>query len=216
MSIQFQWRDKIDAGYWRDLLEGWREALVTWFTTVRDIDWRNIDWREELKPAKLRVTINRHAKGISIAASVLIFVLMIISFWSFFHQPVTPVKSVSYAYFIDEETGKETYESITEIPPLKGYSGKSTLVRIIYYSCDGCKTRTAAYYEKYTPEAKSLLEQNQGKPLDQMTFSQVQDGHMVRSPASGSPWVKANSPEGMQARQIMPCSNGGGITYCTP
>jgi hypothetical protein len=211
-----QWRQKLAPEYWRDQWGEWRDALGRSWQALRDIDWRDIDWRTELKPRKLRTTVNEHAKGVSLGLAIFILLISMVSLWSYMRRPALAQKAVRYAYFVDEETGRETYEPIRAVPPLTGASGKPTLVRAFFYSCDGGKTRIAAYYDEYLPEAKKLLEAHQEKGMDAATYEQVESGHVVRSPGNGAPWVPFSSVVGMQVRNSFHCADGGTVTFCTP
>jgi len=129
-----------------------------------------------------------------------------------------------YAYYIDEETGEESTQSINEIPPLVNQkTGKPTLVRASYYSCGNCKKdRKLAYLEKFTPQAKEVLEKarkatSEGMPpMEDMSVHMR--GYFVRSPQAGSNWVLAESEQGRQVTSAIACPNGDNtnLKLCLP
>lgn len=98
--------------------------------------------------------------------------------------------------FVDEETGETSIRPADDIPPLIGSRGKPTLVRAIYdWGPD--KTRVLQCYQKYTPEAKAIVERiirRKNITADEMRAAQA--GCLVRRPESGAPWVPRFSAEG--------------------
>lgn len=130
-----------------------------------------------------------------------------------------------YAYYIDEETGEESEQSINEIPPLVNEkTGKPTLVRASYYSCGSCKKgeRKLAYLEKFTPQAKDTLEKArkasaEGQPpMEDMSVHMR--GYLVRSPEPGAKWVLAESDPGRQVTSAIQCPGGDNtnLKLCLP
>ena len=154
----------------------------------------HFDWRDDLRPGNLRNTANQHplAAGIVIGGVLLAIVL-------YFYLPARPpgviVRQAVHAYYVDEETGQETVQAANLVPPLSGPSGKPTVVRAVCFSSDGGKTKVTGYYETYTPEAKGLLE-GSSSAVSLYAGLQIDKGHLVRKPNSGSPWVWINSDQG--------------------
>ena len=96
----------------------------------------------------------RGSAGIGIAAVLLIAAGGIFYYFGG-HRGYHAINS---SYFVDEETGEESVHPLTDIPPLIGKSGKSTLVREVKYSLDGGKTVKVAYYLKFNDATKKKLE----------------------------------------------------------
>jgi hypothetical protein len=107
------------------------------------------------------------------------------------------------AFYVDEETGEEVARPAEEYPPLIGKSGKPTLVRVVKFTCDDEKTVTTAYYEKYSDEAKRLLEQKDNPHAPDIAFR----GLLVRSPEKGSPWVPQTSGPGAELLSRVKCDD---------
>jgi hypothetical protein len=120
------------------------------------------------------------------------------------------------AFYIDEETGEESLQPATSVPPLNNKNGKPTLVQVMKFSCEkpgkvrgsGANAKVG-YYRKYTPEAKRSIEQ---PPTDIERTEEAErlrtEGEFVRLPAPGSPWVRAISEEGERIVQSIQCAPG--------
>lgn len=118
------------------------------------------------------------------------------------------------AYYVDDETGEESLQSINAIPPLLNKAGKPTLVREMCYRCTACSPteRRIGYLEKFTPEAQEKLNKMRRKArrtgadlnIDEIAAT----GFLVRSPAKGSPWVLAESEEGKKVTSNIGCDKG--------
>ena len=101
--------------------------------------------------------------------------------------------------FIDEETGKPSVHSISEVPPLIGAGGKPTVVRAIYSGGQNSSGRKLLYLEKYSDEAKAYMEEYHrsgahGPPAVPHPDKAV----WVRLPGSGSSWVPRDSEAGQK------------------
>ena len=115
-------------------------------------------------------------------------------------------------YFINEETGDLVLQSLTAVPPLPDAHGNPTLVRAVLYSLDGGKTKTAAYYEKYSDKAKQMLQAAATDP-DSYDTRVMEKGRLVRLPEKGAPWIPAESAEGRKILARLP--EGDNVTYCS-
>ena len=114
-------------------------------------------------------------------------------------------KVLTSAYFVDEETGVEMVRPMSDIPPLKGASGKETVVREFKYSDDGRATVKVAYLIKFTPETQARME---GMTQAVRERFDAPGGTLVRSPAAGSKWVAWSSEAGQAVTTIHPGEGG--------
>jgi hypothetical protein len=115
-------------------------------------------------------------------------------------------------YYVNEETGELSIQPLHAIPPLPDAAGQPVLVRACLYTADGGKTKSAAYYEKYSDAVQAMLAagaQDPGKYDDRLFKS----GRLVRLPEKGSPWVEADSDAGRKIIAGFP--TGANITGCS-
>ena len=146
---------------------------------------------------------------------IVIILLLIggVLFWIYSKRPARPESNFNKAFFVDEETGVESVNSIDAIPPLPGQGGKPTVVRALKFSCEGGKNPRTLYYLKYTPEAQAEL---QSLPPDSPLRSDViTSGELIRSPAADSEWVPATSSQA-DALRIFPDCPGGQMVEVYP
>jgi len=146
-----------------------------------------------------RTSLNRHPVITGIVAGIVILAAVLYYYRADLFRPGRIVKQSPHAYYIDEQTGEETVEPATAVPPLPNAEGKPTRVRAYFFSADGGKTRVAGYYEKYSAQAKTAIETLPPDQLDQQ-WQMIDLGHLVRRPAAGSPWVWVQSEEGQRIR----------------
>ena len=158
-----------------------------------EFKWPHFDWREDFQPGQLRVTVNEHPGVFGLAIGA-VFLVIFLCYYLPSRPPGKVVKPAANAYYADEETGQEFVQSATLVPPLPGANGSATLVRAIFFTADGGKTRSAGFYEKFTPEAKALVE-TLTREEQARRWKEIDAGHLVRSPAPGSPWVRFHSNE---------------------
>jgi hypothetical protein len=119
---------------------------------------------------------------------------------------------VTGVYYANEETGELSLQPPQAIAPLTDAAGRPVLVQAHLYSTDGGKTKSVAYYEKFTDRAKAMIEasfQDRSKYDGQLFAS----GRLVRLPANGSPWVAAESDAGRNIIASFP--TGGNVTDCS-
>lgn len=182
------------------------------------------NWKESLKPANLRDTINRNSAVVSIVAVVVIIVVLALSIRSFMGGGAT-TGVPSNAYYWDTSNRTLHIRPMTDYPPLTGSTGKPTLVQAYFYTCGSCADKKLAYLQKYSTQAKSMLDNmlkggQAGKPGGFSPMAQEammsQDSVLVRSPAKGSPWVPMNSPQGQQVTTPPACGAGGILKICSP
>ncbi len=114
-----------------------------------------------------------------------------------------PVASTDVLYTVDE--GQTAFaDSAARLPPFD-YKGK-TAFRVYYFTCDEGKTRTAAYLERLTPEARAQREaaKTAGKSLGSPGLNELE----VRKPGANNPWVKRSDFAAASKVMSIPSSNG--------
>jgi hypothetical protein len=141
---------------------------------------------------------------------VLLFIVLLLVgglfLWIHSRPSTRPENNFTKAFFVDEETGVESVNSIDAIPPLPGQGGKPTVVRAMKFSCEGGKNPRTLYLLKYTPEAQAEL---QSLPPDSPRRSDViTSGELIRSPAADSEWVPATSSQTDALRIFPDCPSG--------
>jgi hypothetical protein len=143
--------------------------------------------------------------GIFLAAGLIVLAGIIL----FATRKKGPPPIPTRAFYVNEVTGEESIQSIDAIPPLNDKDGKPNHVQEIKISCDNGKTAQVAYYRKYHPKAKEIIEQYQTDPnhMDEVDRARS-EGELVRLPKSGSPWVKSMSEEGEKVVNSIQCPPG--------
>ncbi|MCL5946258.1 MAG: hypothetical protein M1472_05320 [Planctomycetes bacterium] len=181
------------------------------------------NWKEKLKPANLRNTINENSAVVSIIAAVVAIVAIAFIVRNFIQ---TPNYGPTTAYYYDTSDGSVQVLPRSKYPPLIGKTGKPTLVWAEYYTCSSCSDKKLAYLEKYSPQAKKAMEQLQAEANNPKTkgmppnFAMMQmamagGGMLVRSPQKGSQWYPLESPEGMRIATPPACASGQ-LKACNP
>lgn len=181
------------------------------------------NWKEYLRISNIRDALNRNQAIISIIAVV--FTILAI-WWILKSEFKSPYKTNVNQYFYDTSTQSLVVKPSTAIPPLIGKSGKRTVVRAYLFTCSSCSNKQIGYLQEYTPAARQALVTLQkmgnagpnagpGNPSGpsaannpfQLEMTAFQ-GSLVRLPAKGSPWMLANTPQGMQIMTPPPCAKG--------
>jgi hypothetical protein len=178
-----------------------------------EFQWPRFNWREDFRPGNLRSTVNQHPVVFGIVLGGVVLVVCLYYFLPS-RPPGRIVPQAVRAYYVDEATGQESVQPANLVPPLPGADGKPTVVRAVFFSADGGKTRYAAYYEKFTPEAKQMQETLSPERQKQL-WQAIDVGDLVRSPAPGSPWVWFHSKEGERLRAPV-TAEGKPAMVCTP
>jgi len=158
---------------------------------------------------KIRTTINDNSLVVSAAAVVVIAALLY-----FVLRQSGVVGGNTYtpptkAFFYDEDTGETVVRSAKDIPPCDNGKGKMTLVKAYYYTYGTDDEKKLAYLEKYTDQARAVLEKANasGGEIDPMNIGVVETGQYVRAPEAGSRWVQMRSGPG---EEIMRRVGAGG------
>ena len=148
----------------------------------------------------LRNAIQSRSPSVGIALFVAILCVCLVIVWQMgwvHSKPHAPTN----CYYLDEEAFDPQHPkelSVNLVPPVAGASGNLTLVRAVYITAGTDAERQLAYLEKYTDEAKAVLEKSASSEehLSPQELMTIRDGLRVRAPELGSPWVTSNSPEG--------------------
>jgi hypothetical protein len=116
--------------------------------------------------------------------------------------------SVDKAFF-SVDNGKTWFaDDINKLPPFD-HEGKPA-VRVYVFTCDGGKTKFAAYIERYTEAAKKEMEKARANPqgpgmmgMESLSYT----GREVKKAGSEGPWLKAMDPRAAEAMSIN-CPDG--------
>ena len=168
--------------------------------------------------AELRTRMNR-AAGASLAGLVGLGIVGL-ACWQFLPTrsalPGPIVPPATSAYFIDEATGHVSVAPVDAVPPLLNQQGQPALLRVVFLTPDGGRTRIAAYYEKYTAASKKLLETLSPEERTQR-WLEIEAGHLVRRPEPGAPWVPEPSDAGTAVKNAPYAAHPGQtLVPCTP
>lgn len=174
----------------------------------------------------------------SAAATIIAVVLLIVSLGIIVLNSGGPSGGSIEMYYYDLNAKTLMVESSSALPPIQtdsgDFNGVGAGVKAIIYSCsDACGSVKAgmsidelraagadiAYLERYTAEAKALLErQLAGETLDPATEEQVLMNDVTEvSDITGERWMSMDSDAGLGMMQDLAekCS-GGTISYCMP
>lgn len=165
----------------------------------------------------IRETLNKNP-GITtgVTAAIILIALVFIIWQAGGGGGVGAAQAKSF-YSVDD--GKTFFvDDAEKIPPFE-HEGK-TAVRAHVYTCDDGKTKQVAYLERYTDQAKKVMEKmRSGEVTDQqiMAMEEIQmTGILVKAPGTGDKgWVRQidqaasaivtpKCPEGAQIRWVMP------------
>ncbi len=111
--------------------------------------------------------------------------------------------------FFTVDNGKTWFaDDINKLPPFD-HEGKQA-VRVYVFTCDGGKTKFAAYVERYTEAAKREIEKARANPqgggmmgMESISYT----GREVKKAGSEGPWLKAMDPRASDAMSIN-CPDG--------
>ncbi len=179
------------------------------------------NWKERIRPANLRETINRNSAVVSIVAAVVIIVVLALSIRSFMGGN-TGAGVPTMAYFYDTSNQTISVRPTIDYPPLPGATGKNTVVLAYFYTCTTCADKKLVYLQKYSSRAKKALQammnnakSNKPGAINPMAYEAAmsQNAILVRSPAKGSPWVPLASPQGQQVTMPPNCAK---LKVCMP
>jgi hypothetical protein len=170
------------------------------------------DFKERMKAIEWREKMNENSAIISGAAVVVtLLALGISSYVVFFGGGHPRASAPTTQLFYDTDTKETVTRAATEIPPLIGSSGKPTLVRAYYFTCDGnCADKKIYFLERYTEKAKAALESisTSGKPTPDAMKAEMDArmGLQLRLPdGSDKDWVYADSEQGAKIYANIRC-----------
>lgn len=126
------------------------------------------------------------------------------------------VKTPNSAYFYDVVTGKVFQAPFDAVPPITSPDGNEA-VRAHFYSCGDCNEsdRFVGYYEKYTPQAKEVVEKarTSADPNQAMPYEPMGDGLLISFDAKT--WFAMYSPKAEQGMgERLNCPGGQRLRYC--
>jgi len=125
------------------------------------------------------------------------------------------------AYYKDLETGTVFTADASLNPPIESPDGNQA-ARVHFFTCTGdCgeEDRVLGWYEKYTPEAKKVLDEwspNEDEGTDEMAaMTASEEG--LRVSVDGENWMRPMMPQYERAKdEKLSCPDGGTATYCRP
>ncbi len=154
----------------------------------------------------IRETLNKNP---SIVTGVTIGIIVIaIGFiiWQLATSGAPNMANAKSFYTIDDgATRFSDYSS--KLPPFD-YKGQQA-VRVYVYQCAD-KKPFIAYMERYTPEAKAVLEKAKADPANINTDAvdeAMNNGIEIKKPG-GEKWVRRESPEGQKLTSEIKCPDG--------
>ena len=177
----------------------------------------------------IREKMNQNQKPFVIGGIVAVCLAVALVVWEI--KPAGTIAAATSYYFYDTSSGRITTEPASAIPPLKGATGKDTLVRAFMLTCTSCGDKKVGYLIKYDQEARAAMkaeaqplpanatpveESRHAAEIPQLKFAAA-EGRFVRLPAKGSPWIPAMSFTGMQLiKKASQCPGGKYAEPCLP
>lgn len=161
----------------------------------------------------LRETLNRNpaiTTGVTIA---IIVVALILILWQTLVSN-QPGKVSTQGYFTTDNGATTFADKLENVPPYM-YEGKEAVRAYLFKCSDGKKF--VAYLERYTPEAKTALEQARAKrkanPQDPMAMQPalsmaMQSGTVVKKPLDTGPWHSQRDHQGYAQVVQIKCPDG--------
>jgi len=156
---------------------------------------------DRLGQAMLIENLRNFSRRKPLVSATLAAVPLVLAALLFGYSSVSPPEAKwPVADYIDEETGEQSLRRSDEVPPLQGKSGGFTVVRAVYLTPSTQDKRFIGYFEKCTEEAKARAATARSAETGILSpnFTGLKGGILVRRPEKGSPWVNAESPEGVR------------------
>ena len=151
----------------------------------------------------IRSTINeKPAVGLILALAVVVAAIGLI-FWSTRTEQVRTPQTSNVAWFSDDDGQSWFADSRSKSPPFE-HNGKQAY-RAYVYTCDGGKTKFAAYLERFTAAGKAALDRNrtaarQNEPPQAGVLEHVMMTEMeVKKPGPGE-WIRVSDPRATAIR----------------
>lgn len=129
------------------------------------------------------------------------------------------------AYYYDTVTEEVFEGEASGTPPIESPDGNEA-VRAHFYTCGECseEERFLGYYERYTEEAKEVLERSKnagedGEPDPEAMMEVYEVAFTGRLYSTDlEEWVVAESPEGRELSEALQeeCGEGERLSYCAP
>ena len=160
----------------------------------------------------LREALDKNKTATTVVAAVLI--VAAIAFIIYQQLPTHPV-SRTKAYFTFDDGATTFVDDVTNIPPFQK-DGK-TAVGVEMFTCDNGATGFPGYLQRYTPEAKAILEKavvekgGPGAARDELPFSQPAvslKGLELKPLGAGGRWVNMGGQQAYQLTRGVKCPDG--------
>jgi hypothetical protein len=166
------------------------------------------------QPVGIREKINDNPAITSGVVAVVIILAIILIVWN--SMGGGPGGSGKAFFTIDD--GKTWFaDDAAKIPPFM-HDGKEA-VRVFVFTCDEGKTKWAGYLQKYTPEAKKLLEvpPDQSLPPTGNVDEVLMKGTLFKKVgAPENQWVSQTQPHILERVQRLECPGGGDLKNLRP
>ncbi len=165
----------------------------------------------------LRETLNENP-GLTTAATAVIIlaaiVFMVLSMFRGDPEVAGPGGPVTKEFYSDDD-GKTYFEDDREkIPPFDRNGKPAYRARV--FTCDGGKTNFVGWLERYTPQAKKMLEDQAKNAGGGPVLMEDQSGLQIKKPGTGDKgWVGGQDPATMQIRDVK-CPNGSPAELVLP
>jgi hypothetical protein len=155
----------------------------------------------------LRETLNENP-GLTTAGTVLIVVAAIVFIVVSWARGPVEGEGVggNQAYYTIDDGQNYFAAEFTKIPPFE-HEGKQA-VRAHVFTCDGGKTRFVGYLERFSPEAKKMVEEFARQTGSSTMAMEDQSGIQVKRPGTGERgWVSMTHPTAQEIRNVL-CPDG--------
>ena len=165
----------------------------------------------------LRETLNENP-GLTTAATAIIIlaaiVFMVVSMFRGDVETVGAANSGTNEFFSDDDGTTFFVDERTKVPPFDRNGKPAYRARV--FTCDGGTTKFVGWLERYTPEAKKLIEDRAKDPASGPVMMEDPSGLQFKKPGTGEKgWVSSGDPEMMKLREVN-CSNGSPADPVTP
>ena len=164
----------------------------------------------------LRETLNENPGLTTAATAVIILAAIVFMVVSMFRgdAETSAGPSTDKEYFSDDD-GKTFFEDDrTKVPPFDRNGKPAYRARV--FTCDGGQTKFVGWLERYTPQAKKMIEDQVKSAGSGPLLLEDQSGLQIKKPGTGEKgWVSSSDVSTMQVRDVQ-CPNGSPADMVMP
>ena len=158
----------------------------------------------------LRETLNENPGLTTAATAIIIVAAIVFMVISMFRGEAGTAGGTGTALtreFYSDDDGKTFFEDErTKVPPFDRNGKPAYRARV--FTCDGGKTKFVGWLERYTPEAKKMIEERAKNAAGAPLLMEDQTGLQFKKPGTGDKgWVSAGEAATMGLREVN-CPNG--------